>query len=137
MVITKLCTAWCGAQEIILLSNTRWKCGHLSLLCCVWLELNKIIFEDMEGEVAAILDRVGLLSLYVSLMIHFKSIPIRAIFLFRVLTVILVVWMERNKRIFDAKNGIELEELWEGVSGHFYGPLFLTSLKIIPYPLFF
>lgn len=91
VVITKFCTAWCGAQEIILLSNTRWKCGHLSLLCCVWLELNKIIFEDMEGKVAAISDRVGLLSLYVSLMIHFKSISIRSIFLFQVLAVILVV----------------------------------------------
>lgn len=33
--------------------------------------------------------------------------------------------MERNKRIL------------EGVSGHFYGPLFLRSLKITPYPLFF
>lgn len=53
------------------------------------------------------------------------------------LAVILVVWMERNKRIFDAKSGIELEELWDGVSGHFYGPLFLRSLKITPYPLFF
>lgn len=70
-------------------------------------------------------------------MIHFKSIPIRSIFLFRVLAVILVVWMERNKRIFDAKSGIELEELWVGVSGHFYGSLFLRSLKITPYPLFF
>lgn len=63
MVITKLCTAWCSAQEIILLSNTRWKYGNLSFLCCVWLEFNKIIFEDMDGEVAAILDSVGLLSL--------------------------------------------------------------------------
>lgn len=45
--------------------------------------------------------------------------------------------MERNKRIFDAKSGIKLEELWEGFSGHFYGPLFLWSLKITPYPLFF
>lgn len=55
-----------------------------------------------------------------------------------VLAVILVVWMERNKRTFEAYGGAELEELWEIIK--FWASLWasnLGSLNITLFPLLF
>lgn len=54
------------------------------------------------------------------------------------LAVILVVWMERNKRTFETYGGAELEELWERIK--FWASLWasnLGSLNITLFPLLF
>lgn len=53
------------------------------------------------------------------------------------LGVVWVIWMERNKRIFEDYNGVRGDELWERVTSyHPCGLQFLMNSKTTPSVLF-